>query len=88
MRQKPGFNIRVVCGENIIVGEGESNIDFNNIISMNDSSAYLWNSFKGKEFTAETLAKALTDEYEVDEATALADSKEVLKQWIDAGIVE
>ena len=42
MKAKPGFNIRKVCGENIIVAEGKENIDFSNIISMNESSAYLW----------------------------------------------
>ena len=42
MRTKNGFNLRTVCGENIIVAEGKENIDFSNIISMNESSAYLW----------------------------------------------
>ena len=42
MKTKKGFNIRNVCGENIIVAEGKENIDFSNIISMNESSAYLW----------------------------------------------
>ena len=39
MKAKNGFNLRTVCGENILVAEGEENIDFSNIISMNDSSA-------------------------------------------------
>ena len=47
MKAKPGFNLRVVCGENIIVAEGEENIDFSNIISMNESSAYLWQNIQG-----------------------------------------
>lgn len=42
MKTKIGFNLRQVCGENIIVAEGEENIDFSNIISMNESSAFLW----------------------------------------------
>ena len=42
MKAKNGFNLRTVCGENILVAEGEENIDFSNIISMNESSAYLW----------------------------------------------
>ncbi len=88
MRAKPGFNIREVCGENIIVAEGEENIDFSNIISMNESSAYLWNSVKDKDFTPEDLADLLTQEYEVDDETALADAKTVSNQWIEAGIVE
>lgn len=37
MKAKNGFNLRTVCGENILVAEGEENIDFSNIISMNES---------------------------------------------------
>ena len=88
MKAKPGFNLRVVCGENIIVAEGEENIDFSNIISMNESSAYLWQNIQGKEFTHEDLVCLLTQEYEVDEATALKDVKALTELWLQAGIIE
>lgn len=88
MKTKKGFNLRSVCNENIIVAEGVENIDFSKIISMNESSAYLWKKVQGTDFTAEDLCRLLTEEYEVDEATALADAKTVAQQWIDAGIVE
>ena len=88
MKAKPGFNLRVVCGENIIVAEGEENIDFSNIISMNENSAYLWQNIQGKEFTHEDLVGLLTQEYEVDEATALKDVKALTELWLQAGIIE
>ncbi|MGO5199211.1 PqqD family protein [Prevotellaceae bacterium LCP21S3_C11] len=88
MKAKPGFNLRVVCGENIIVAEGEENIDFSNIISMNESSAYLWQNIQGKEFTYEDLVGLLTQEYEVDEATAMKDVKALTELWLQAGIIE
>ncbi len=88
MKAKPGFNLRVVCGENIIVAEGEENIDFSNIISMNESSAYLWQNIQGKEFTHEDLVGLLTQEYEVDEATALKDVRALTELWLQAGIIE
>jgi hypothetical protein len=88
MKTKKGFNLRNVCNENIIVAEGVENIDFSKIISMNESSAYLWKKVQGTDFTAEDLCRLLTEEYDVDEATALADAKAVAKQWTEAGIVE
>ncbi|PTL32660.1 PqqD family protein [Prevotella sp. oral taxon 376] len=88
MKAKPGFNLREVCGENIIVAEGKENIDFSNIISMNESSAYLWKKIQGKDFTAETLQRLLLEEYEVKEDKALADAKDIAQQWVKAGIVE
>ena len=50
MKTKRGFRLRNICGENIIVAEGIDNIDFSRIISMNESSAYLWQKVEGKEF--------------------------------------
>lgn len=88
MRTKKGFRLRSICGENIIVAEGVENIDFSRIISMNESSAYLWKSIEGKDFTAETLATLLTNEYEVDDATAKKDAETLVQKWIEAGIVE
>lgn len=88
MKAKPGFNLRVVCGENIIVAEGEENIDFSNIISMNESSAYLWKNIQGKEFSHQDLVDLLTAEYEVDEATAMKDVKTLTDLWLQAGIID
>ncbi len=88
MKAKKGFNLRTICGENIIVAEGKENIDFSNIISMNESSAYLWNNIQQKEFTAEDLAALLVKEYEVDEETALEDARTLAQQWLKAGIIE
>lgn len=89
MRAKQGFNLRRVCGENIIVAEGKENIDFCNIIGMNDSAGYLWTKVQdGREFTIGDMTSWLTDEYEVDEATASADAKAVAQQWLNAGIID
>ena len=89
MKAKKGFNLREVCGEQIIVAEGKENIDFSNIISMNESSAYLWKKVQQMEsFTAEDLAQLLTEQYEVEYEVALKDATTLAGQWVEAGIVE
>jgi len=88
MKAKEGFKLRDVCGEKIIVAEGIANIDFSRIISMNESSAYLWSHIQEKTFTTEELVKLLLDEYEVDEATAKADVEQLVQKWLEAGIIE
>ena len=88
MKTKKGFVLRNVCGENIIVAEGKENIDFTTIISMNETTAYLWKNVEGKEFDSDTLMSLLINEYEVDDATANKDAKNIAKQWIEAGIAE
>ena len=78
MKVKNGFNLREVCGENIIVAEGDENIDFSNIISMNESSAYLWQEVqKLDNFTID-----------IDEETAEKDVTTLATQWAAAGIIE
>ncbi|MCR4774676.1 MAG: PqqD family protein [Prevotella sp.] len=89
MKRKNGFNIRKICGENIIVAEGKENIDFSNVVSMNDTSAFLWDKLEvGKEYTADDLAAFLTEEYDVDEATALNDCQNIIADWVKADIAE
>ncbi len=88
MKAKIGFNLRNICGEQVIVAEGKENIDFSNIISMNDASAYLWNAIQGKDFTVDDLVELLTQEYEVDEQTARKDAQALANQWLEAEICE
>ena len=88
MKAKHGFNLRTVCGENILVAEGEENIDFSNIISMNESSAYLWNSIQVKDFEVKDLVDLLIEMYEVDEETATRDARLLVDQWKQAEIIE
>ena len=89
MRAKKGFKLRNICGENIIVAEGKENIDFTNIISMNETSAFLWEHIEQKDnFDAETLTELLLDNYDVDKETALNDASELIKQWLEAEIIE
>lgn len=88
MRIKNGFVLRNVCGENIIVAEGEENIDFTKIISMNESSTYLWKNVEGKDFTTEDLCRLLTSEYDVTEDIAQKDAENIANEWTKAGIVE
>lgn len=89
MKTKPGFNIRNVCGQDLIVAEGEENIDFSNIISMNETSSYLWkNVQKMDSFTVDDMVNLLLQEYEVDRATALSDCSLLAAQWNKAGIID
>lgn len=89
MKAKKGFNLRNICGEQIIVAEGKENIDFSNIISMNETSGYLWEQIQDKEsFDENDLSSLLSGQYEVDKDTALKDSIELIKTWKQAGIIE
>ena len=67
--------------------EGISQINFNKMISLNSTAAFLWENVEGKDFTVEDLTKLLTDNYEVEEERAAADAAAIAAKWIEAGIV-
>ena len=89
MRQKEGFVLRTVCGENVIVGEGLGTIDFGKLISLNETAAWLWKKAgEMGDFDIDTLADALCQEYEVEPEQARADVVKMVEQWQKIGIVE
>ncbi len=88
MKIKKGFELRDVCGEKVVIATGIENVDFSKMISLNESAAYLWQAVEGKEFDARLLADLLLQEYEVDDATALADAEKTIESWRECGIAE
>lgn len=88
MKIKEGFELRHVCGENVVVAHGERNIDFSKVINLNESAAEMWNAVVGKEFTVKDLADALYNAYEVEETAALKDAERVAKEWKEIGLID
>ena len=74
MKIRSGFAIRQIAGSNIVVPVGQNSLDFNGMITLNDTGAFLWNTFQ-QDTTVEAAAKALTEAYEVDLARAQEDVK-------------
>ena len=87
MRIKEGFKLRTLCGEHIVVGEGINVVDFNKMLTLNDSAAWLWEQVQGRDFTSEDLVSLLTDKYDVSQERASADVDKLLQTWQQEGIV-
>ncbi|MCQ2148901.1 MAG: PqqD family protein [Bacteroidales bacterium] len=83
-----GFRLRKLGHENIVIGESVKLVNFNKMVVLNSSAAYLWESVIGKEFTVEDLTRLLIEHYEVDSETAAKDSAKLAADWKEAGIVE
>jgi len=87
MRTNDGFTLRPLGREFIVIAEVRTRVNFNKMVSLNATAAYLWKSLYGKgEFTIDDMARLLCEEYEVDEQTARADSAKLAASWIEAGI--
>ena len=70
MRIREAYKVREMAGEHVVIMQGRKGVDMTRIISLNDSSLYLWNALAGKDFEVEDVTRLLTDRYEVDPATA------------------
>lgn len=88
MKFKKGFELRDICGEKVVIATGIENIDFNQMIALNESAAYLWQQVAEKDFDATLLAQLLCQEYEVDVATAQTDAQTIVDEWTKQGLIE
>ena len=88
MKIVEGFRLRDVMGQSTIIGEGVNQVNFNKLITLNLTAAFLWKSVEGKEFDAVLLAELLVKEYEIDEELAMRDAKAILEQWTEIGLVK
>lgn len=72
MQIKLGFAMRKIAGSNIVVPVGAASSDFNGMITLNDTGAFLWNCFL-QPTTEAQVVEALMNEYEVERQRAAAD---------------
>lgn len=86
MRIKEGFVLRDIAGEKIVSGEGLEQINFNKMLALNATAAYLWESVQNKDFDNQMLAELLAEKYDVEYHTALQDAAALSQQWIEAGV--
>lgn len=88
MRISEGFKMRDLCGVNIVTPSGLDQINFNKMLTLNETAAFLWTAVQGIDFNAETLADLLTGEYEVSRELALSDAEKLIEDWRTAGVLE
>lgn len=88
MKTIAGFKLRKLGNEYILVGESMELINFNKMITLNETAAFLWQQAEQGEFDADKLCKALCSEYEVSPQQALADVEATIASWKEAGVIE
>ncbi len=69
MKTKKGFMLRKVADKHIVVPVGQASVDFNGLITLNETGAFLWEHLQ-KGATEEELLNAILSEYDVDSETA------------------
>ena len=80
--------LRSMGEDHIVIGEGLAQVNFNSILSLNESAAFLWERLVGQEFTVEDMVRLLMEEYEVDEELATKDAVSLAETWKGQGVLE
>ena len=88
MKISEKFKVREMAGEHVIIMPGRVGADMTRILALNDSSLYLWETLRGRDFTTEEAAGLLTERYEVYEATALRDAQAWAGKLAECGVLE
>ena len=88
MKTIEGFKLRKLGNEYILVGESMALINFNKMITLNETAAFLWQEAEKGAFDANSLCKALCAEYEVSPEQALTDVEATIASWREAGVIE
>lgn len=79
MKISEKHKVREMAGQHVVIIQGKNGEDMTRIISLNESSLFLWNRMSGRDFETEDAADALVSEYGIDRDTALRDAR----AWCD-----
>ena len=87
MKIRSGFKLMKVGVQNLVVAVDERAEEFNGMIRLNPTGAFLWELLE-KEAEKEELVAALLSEYEIDKEPAETDVDRFLSILTDNGILE
>lgn len=87
MKVKNNFILREVSNQYIVVPVGKTATEFNGIINLNETGAFLWQQLKD-EISFDSLKINFMNKYEIDEKTALRDMEIFLKKLQEEGLLE
>ena len=86
MKIKEGFILREVAGSYLVVAVGARVKDFNGMVNLNETGAFLWKLLeKGAE--KEEMTEALLKEYDVQKEVAAADVNAFTTKLAEAGLL-
>ena len=87
MKIKEYFLLRKVSDCYVVVPVGKATVDFNGMMNLNETGAFLWEKLEN-DTTKEELLKAMLDEYEVTEDIAKKDIDNFITKLKDGNLLE
>jgi ABC-type transport system involved in Fe-S cluster assembly fused permease/ATPase subunit len=87
MKIKDGFAKREIAGSHIVVPVGKTALEFNAMITLNESGAFYWDIFQN-DITIDEAVKLILDEYEVEESRARTDVEKFIAMLEENDLIE
>ncbi len=87
MKIKDGFAKREIAGSHIVVPVGKTALEFNAMITLNESGAFYWDIFQN-DITIDEAVKLILDEYEVEESRARTDVEKFVAMLEENDLIE
>ena len=87
MKIREGFLLRNVAGNNVVVPIGQATLDFNGMMSLNETGAFIFSKMLDGT-TKEQLIEDLISEYEVEREIAQKDVDHFIKKVEGEGLLE
>lgn len=84
---KQGFMLRVIAGNYVVVPVGKAAVDFNGIITLNATGAFLWEQLTS-DTTLEALLSKMIATYDVSMEQATSDLKEFINTLKQANLLD
>ena len=87
MKLKKDFVLRQVAGTWVVLPLGDTAVDFNGMLTLNETGTFLWQALE-KETEREKLVESLLAEYNVSREIALTDVDAFLDKLMISGCLE
>ena len=79
--------LRTIAGQTIVVPVGDAALNFNGMITLNGSGAFLWEKLSG-DTDKDALVSALLEEYDVEKEVAQSGVEIFLKKIREANLLD
>lgn len=88
MKIKDGFLLRKVSEAYVVVAVGSEVADFNGMITLNETGAFLWDKLTSGVESANELLEKMLSEYDVPEEVAKRDIEAFIKKLMEEKVLE
>ena len=87
MKIKDGYILRTVAGSNVVIPVGKRTLDFNGMITLNDTGAFIWQQLEHPT-DEDRIVAAILETYDVEEPRARSCVAAFVEKLREVGCLE